>query len=210
MAITHKDINLLSQKSTIAGTEKIPVSATEYVTLNQISGLVTVPTISTNITADATSDTKTASPKAVYSFVTNPPNSVKVYSIECSENDLSDIDGMTGMTDIYNDIVANRTSNPSQTYAIRFWYDDGSNHNEKIFYCSSFDGGEVVFFMYKYGWLEQVFFYDDGSFEYGAIITESSSNKVTSLSSASTNSQYPSAKCVYDMIGNIETLLAAI
>ena len=35
-------------------------------------------------------------------------------------------------------------------------------------------------------------------------------DKVTSLSSASTDSQVPSAKCVYDIVGDIETLLAAI
>ena len=35
-------------------------------------------------------------------------------------------------------------------------------------------------------------------------------NKVTSLSSSSTDNQYPSAKCVYDLVGNIETLLAAL
>ena len=39
---------------------------------------------------------------------------------------------------------------------------------------------------------------------------ELNANKVTSLSSSSTNTQYPSAKCVYDIIGDIETLLAAI
>lgn len=39
---------------------------------------------------------------------------------------------------------------------------------------------------------------------------EDASNKVTSLSSSSTDTQYPSAKCVYDIIGNIESLLAAI
>lgn len=39
MALTHKDINLLTQKATIAGTEKIPVSDTEYVTTNQIASL---------------------------------------------------------------------------------------------------------------------------------------------------------------------------
>ena len=39
MALSHKDINLLSQKATIAGTEKIPVSDTEYVTTNQIASL---------------------------------------------------------------------------------------------------------------------------------------------------------------------------
>lgn len=36
------------------------------------------------------------------------------------------------------------------------------------------------------------------------------SNLVTSISSSSTNAQYPSAKCVYDIIGDVETLLAAI
>ena len=36
------------------------------------------------------------------------------------------------------------------------------------------------------------------------------SNLVTSISSSSTDTQYPSAKCVYDIVGDIETLLAAI
>ena len=39
---------------------------------------------------------------------------------------------------------------------------------------------------------------------------ENVSNKVTSISSASTDTQYPSAKCVYDALGNIESLLAAL
>lgn len=39
---------------------------------------------------------------------------------------------------------------------------------------------------------------------------ENTSNKVTSLSSSSTDTEYPSAKCVWDLVGNIETLLAAI
>lgn len=39
---------------------------------------------------------------------------------------------------------------------------------------------------------------------------ESTTNKVTSLSSSSTDTQYPSAKCVYDLVGDIETLLAAL
>lgn len=37
MAITYKDISQLSQKSSLAGTEKIPVSATEYITPGQIA-----------------------------------------------------------------------------------------------------------------------------------------------------------------------------
>jgi len=35
-------------------------------------------------------------------------------------------------------------------------------------------------------------------------------NLVTSISSASTDTQYPSAKCVYDIVGDIETLLSSI
>lgn len=39
---------------------------------------------------------------------------------------------------------------------------------------------------------------------------QKTTNLVTSISSASTDDQYPSAKCMYDAIGDIETLLAAI
>ena len=36
---------------------------------------------------------------------------------------------------------------------------------------------------------------------------EDKSNKVTSLSSSSTDTEYPSAKCVYDIVGDIESVL---
>ena len=39
---------------------------------------------------------------------------------------------------------------------------------------------------------------------------EAQSNKVTSLSASSTDTQYPSAKCIWDLIGDVETLLTAI
>ena len=39
---------------------------------------------------------------------------------------------------------------------------------------------------------------------------EKTSNKVTSISSSSTNTEYPSAKCVYDLIGDVETLINAL
>jgi len=39
---------------------------------------------------------------------------------------------------------------------------------------------------------------------------QTTGNLVTSISSASTNTQYPSAKCVYDIVGDIETLLGDI
>lgn len=36
---------------------------------------------------------------------------------------------------------------------------------------------------------------------------QTTTNLVTSLSSASTDTQYPSAKCVYDLVGDVESLL---
>ena len=41
-------------------------------------------------------------------------------------------------------------------------------------------------------------------------VYELSSNKVVSLSSSSTDSQYPSAKCVYDLVGDIESILETL
>lgn len=108
MAVTYKDIDLLTQKSAVAGTEKIPVSDTQYLTPAQI-----------------------ATSKQVH---------------------LTDESDMPASPDV------------STLYLI--------------------DETPATF--------EQI------------------SNKVTSLSSASTNTQYPSAKCVYDIVGNIETLLAAL
>lgn len=39
---------------------------------------------------------------------------------------------------------------------------------------------------------------------------QDTSNLVTSISSSSTDVQYPSAKCVYDIVGDIESTLDAI
>lgn len=39
---------------------------------------------------------------------------------------------------------------------------------------------------------------------------EDKSNKVTSINSSSTDTEYPSAKCVYDLVGNISTVLASL
>lgn len=44
MAVTYKDIGQLTQKSSVAGTEKIPVSDTQYITPSQIAGMIPVDT----------------------------------------------------------------------------------------------------------------------------------------------------------------------
>lgn len=49
-----------------------------------------------------------------------------------------------------------------------------------------------------------------GTIDYLDGVKEEISNKVTSLSSSSTDDEYPSAKCVYDLIGDIESLLGGI
>ena len=54
-----------------------------------------------------------------------------------------------------------------------------------------------------------------GVVDLGTVVTdvsgmENTSNKVTSLSSSSTDTEYPSAKCVWDLVGDIETILASI
>lgn len=42
MAVSYKDINQLTQKASVSGTEKLPVSDTEFITPDQIAGRVTV------------------------------------------------------------------------------------------------------------------------------------------------------------------------
>ena len=100
MSVTYKDIALYTQKASVAGTEKIPVSDTEYITPAQIAGQVSVPTISTDIDADKTSDTKTASPKAVYDYVGNPIISLSVPTPNDGTVIFTHLDGGTTTMDL--------------------------------------------------------------------------------------------------------------
>lgn len=61
-------------------------------------------------------------------------------------------------------------------------------------------------------WLsvEKIWVTSTDGWHYGTYNAELTSNRVTSLSDESTDYQYPSAKCVYDIIGNIEDALAAL
>lgn len=106
MAITYKDINLLTQKGSVAGTEKLPVSDTQYITPAQIAGTL---------------------------------------------GNVAIIGAQSG----------------TATYV---------------------DSGTIIDVSTK----------------------EDKASKVTTLSALSTDTQYPSAKCVYDLVGNVESLLAAI
>lgn len=64
----------------------------------------------------------------------------------------------------------------------------------------------------NYGNVENQRFISKGTLE--NVITgkslETSTNKVTTISSSSTDTQYPSAKCVYDIVGNLESILETL
>lgn len=135
MAITYKDIDLLTQKSAVAGTEKIPVSDTQYLTPAQIATSKQV-----HLTDEGDMP---ASPDASTLY-------------------LIDDDG-SGANIVHLEDESDMPASPDQ---------------------------------------DTLYVIDEtpGAFEETA-------NKVTSLSSSSTNTQYPSAKCVYD---NLATKQKAI
>jgi len=137
MSVTYKDIDQLSQKSSVAGTEKLPVSDTQYLTPAQIA--------------------------------------------TCKQVHLTDESEMPGSPDA------------STLYLID---DDGSGGNANIVHLE--DESEMPASPDP----DTLYAIDEtpGAFEETA-------NKVTSLSSSSTNTQYPSAKCVYD---NLATKQKAI
>ena len=64
----------------------------------------------------------------------------------------------------------------------------------------------------QYNNANESIFIDKGTLE--NVITgknlETANNKVTSISSSSTDTQYPSAKCVYDLVGNLESILETL
>lgn len=128
MAIIYKDIDDLSQKSTVAGTEKLPVSDTQYITPEQIA-------TSKRVHLEDESDMPAS------------PDASTLYLI--------DDDGSGGNANIVHledESEMPASPDPDTLYAI--------------------DEAPSAF--------------------------EETANKVTSLSSSSTNTQYPSAKCVYD------------
>ena len=138
MTVVYKDISQLSQKSSVAGTEKIEVSDTQYLTPDQI-----------------------ATHKRVFledeEDMPVSPDANTLYLIE---------DDGYPMTYIHlnDESELPVTPDPTTLYLI--------------------DEQDVIY--------------------------ERMSNKVASISASSTDAQYPTAKCVYDLIGDIETLLAAL
>jgi len=137
----------------------------------------TVPTISTDITADASSDTKTASPKAVKTYVDGAIPASEIYWATY---------GTTTATEI---IAANAAGK-----AVLCLYDS------KQYQLVRINNGEC-FFSAALSNITYRLTCNASNVWTGTVFTdERESNKVTSLSSSSTDTQYPSAKAVYDAV----------
>lgn len=98
-------------------------------------------------------------------------------------------------------------------------------NNDYAFVTSTDADGNTLYNRYKYNETAWVFEYalnnsgftaaqwaaiNSGATAAAIAAMQTTSNLVTSISSSSTDVQYPSAKCVYDIVGNIETVLQGI
>lgn len=81
--------------------------------------------------------------------------------------------------------------------------------NRTYIYCLT--AGDIYYFTAAYApYIYILRCYPTSLWNATDYVLEQTSNKVTTISSASTDTQYPSAKCVYDICGDIETLINAL
>lgn len=188
MAVTYKDINQLTKKSTVAGTEKIPVSDTEYITPDQIADLAGGGTREIQVDISNLKSNTYISKSDGEEVTYNGWSST--YFIDISGGTQIKADRQLDYSAFYDSTEAFISSAfistsylaiPSNAKYVRI---SGSNSDMAAATVTMMTGEPFV--------------------------AENVANKVTSISASSTNTQYPSAKCVYDIVGDIETLLAAL
>lgn len=216
MSVTFKDIGDLSQKSSVAGTEKIHVSDTEYITPSQIAGLVTADS-----SLSRTSTNPIQNGYATRTFVRGFPCT----PVSDNTPGYKKIDGTvnTSATN-YGYIIYDVSAGSHYAFSTHFgttiqtgviravlWLDSNGdvlsysdqannisatkNYYDEILIAPTGATQAAVNYHKDYAWA--------GTLKKVAPPSpdcELNTNKVTSLSSASTDTQYPSAKCVYDAI----------
>ena len=98
-----------------------------------------------------------------------------------------------GAVDYYNDLPNNASL--GDCYSVLYKGTSGTESSGLEYVWGKINGGDTA------SWIQL-----------GADVSdfENSNNKVTSLTSESTDTQYPSAKCVYDLIGDVESLLTTL
>lgn len=84
----------------------------------------------------------------------------------------------------------------SCTYGVTSFILTDQGYNVKTFYLATGDGRQYT-----------GYFQSTNLMSVSEIAKEDTGNKTTSLSADSTDTQYPSAKCVYDLVGDIKTLI---
>lgn len=167
MAVSYKDINQLTQKSSVAGTEKLPVSDTEFITPAQITGGF-LPKTGGVISGKL--DVTTPSGGCPLDLGSEIEDNTFIYFKSLyngAKRGLAEI-GHSNTMGVY---MYNYLSTGPKYLALK---NDGTLAL----------GGNTV--------------YHSGNSNF-----ESKNNKVTSLSASSTDDQYPSAKCVYDLLASI-------
>ena len=164
MAVTYKDINQLTQKSSIVGTEKIEVSDTEYITPSQIAGLAGIKVYELTTTWDA----------FVGGSATIP----------------------SGMGD---EILADISNGIEPVVNVNFTDEDGGN----TFHLFNHDESGVTFRCIVGRYVREFYITSEDYYSYSLQTLELTSYRVTSVSSSSDNSHYPTAKAVYDSVKNL-------
>ena len=222
MSVTYKDIDDLSQKSSVAGTEKLPVSDTEFITPNQIAGLVNVPTVesSPSLTSTNALENQAIRKNFLYTLgrtitvddghrmastgVRNSNSSFEVWTISVNPGWTYTLWTRTKLTAGSNYYVVVWTDSNDEGIKAEYSYTVGSG---TVYYdnvlLTAPEGATHLNVNILSSYAGDAHLQLFSTFPYGGGL-------VKTLSASSTDEQFPTAKCVYDIVGDIETLLNAL
>lgn len=201
MAVTFKDIDLLTQKSAVAGTEKLEVSDTEYITPAQI--IQPVKDVTDYLLVNESLDGLTRYKRQINStgswasYTSSDPDSCVLLPITPGEK--YQITG-SGSAAGYFAILAESSPKSSGSAAFATGYSSRlamSSYDNFYEFVAPSNAASIYLLLVNHSGAT----YDFVVYHIKALASyEQTSNKVTSMSSSSTDEQYPSAKCVYDAI----------
>jgi len=200
----------------------VPEKGVDYYTTEDKAEMVSET--KTQVLEEITIPTKTSQLQNDSGFITNSVNDLVNYYKKTETYTKTEVDNKISSVYKYKGSVATYADLPSSDLTIGDVYnveEDGSNY---AWNGTTWDklGGEVD--LSAYYTKTQTDTLLSGKVDNSALDNyytktrtdellaekEVLTNKVTSLSSSSTDTQYPSAKCVYDIIGDVETLLTTL
>lgn len=200
MAVTFKDIDLLSQKSAVAGTEKLEVSDTEYITPAQI--IKPVKDVTDYLLENMSLDGLTRYKKQINSsgswasYYSSDPDSCVLLPITPGEK--YQITGSGSSAGYFAILAESSPTSGSASFATGYSSRLSMSENNNFYeFVAPSDAASIYLLLVNHSGAT----YDFVVYHLKALASyEQTSNKVTSMSSSSTDEQYPSAKCVYDAI----------